>query len=66
MAKEAGLRAQGYVIERAFTEYRIKYKTYPADLNDLLERIPDPDGTLAAALSNLDPQVTAPALRLPL
>jgi len=55
LSKEAGIRAQGYAIELALTQYKIKYKTYPADLRSLLDRIPDPDGTLAAALLNIDP-----------
>lgn len=54
LAREAGIRVQGYVIERAFTEYRIKYKTYPAEVTDLLKRLPDPDGSLAAAINSLD------------
>ena len=54
LAKEAGIRAQGYAVELALTQYKIKYKTYPADLRSLLERIPDPDGTLATALLNID------------
>jgi hypothetical protein len=55
LAKEAAIRAQAYTIERALFEYKVKYQTYPAEVKDLLERIPDPDGTLAAALSNVDP-----------
>jgi hypothetical protein len=55
LSKEAGIRAQGYAIELALTQYKIKYKTYPADLGSLLDRIPDPDGTLTAAVLNLDP-----------
>ena len=54
MAQEAAFRAQGWVIERAFTEYKIKYQTYPADVNELMDRLPDPDGSLAAALRNVD------------
>jgi hypothetical protein len=54
LSKEAGIRVQGYVLERALLEYKIKYKTYPADLKDLSDRIADPDGSLAAALSNID------------
>ncbi|HKG48740.1 MAG TPA: hypothetical protein VKB02_18540 [Pyrinomonadaceae bacterium] len=61
LAKEAGMRAQGYAIERALTEYKIKYQTYPADLRILLDRIPDPDGTLAAALLNIDPTAYRPS-----
>jgi type II secretory pathway pseudopilin PulG len=60
-AKEAAERAHGYAIERALTEYKIKYQTYPADVKALLERIPDPDGTLAAALLNMDPGAYRPS-----
>jgi hypothetical protein len=51
MAKEAANLAQWYTFERAMLEYKLKYRSYPADMKDLLKRIPDPDGTLAA----LDP-----------
>jgi type II secretory pathway pseudopilin PulG len=61
LSKEAAVRAQGYAIELAFTQYKIKYKTYPADLISLRDRIPDPDGTLAAALLNLDPNSYRPS-----
>ena len=61
LAKEAAFRAHGYVIDRAFAEYRIKYKTYPADVSDLLERLPDPDGSLAAALSIVDASAYRPS-----
>lgn len=60
-AQEASVRAQGYAIERALFEYKIKYQTYPADLKDLQERISDPDGTLAAALANIDPITYKPS-----
>jgi hypothetical protein len=58
MAKDAAVMAQWYTFERAIFEYKVKYKTYPADFNDLLERIPDPDGTLAA----LDPGSYRPSV----
>jgi hypothetical protein len=61
LAKDAEFRAHGYVIDRAFTEYKIKYKTYPADVSDLLERLPDPDGSLAAALATIDPSAYRPS-----
>jgi type II secretory pathway pseudopilin PulG len=61
LANEAGMRAQGYAIERAMTEYKIKYQTYPADLRVMQDRIPDPDGTLAAALLNIDPTAYRPS-----
>jgi competence protein ComGC len=61
LSRDAGLRAQGYVIEQALTAYRIKYKTYPAEMKDLVKRIPDPDGSLAAAIRNLDPTAYLPS-----
>ena len=61
LAKEAGFLAQGYTIERALLEYRIKYHTLPADYKTLLERIPDPHGALAAALKDLDPLAYHPS-----
>ena len=61
LSKEAGIRAQGFAIELALTQYKIKYKTYPADLKSLQDRVPDPDGTLAAALLNLDPNSYHPS-----
>lgn len=61
LAKDAVIRGHGYVIDRALTEYRIKYKSYPADVNDLLERLPDPDGSLAAALATVDANAYRPS-----
>jgi hypothetical protein len=50
---EAGFNAQGYRIDRALTEYREKFGTLPSSLKDL-SRLPDPDGSLAGALQNID------------
>ena len=49
---EATYRAQLYTIARAQLEYRTRYGTLPASLDDLrdTERLPDPDGSIAAAL----------------
>jgi hypothetical protein len=71
MAKEAAIKAQWYTFERAMLEYQIKYKTFPSDYKDLLERIPDPDGTLAALDPNgyrswSDVAVVAPSKTRPL
>ncbi len=55
LAAEAGVRAQWHTIERATLEYNERYQTFPADLRDLQERIPDPNGMLAEAIRNLDP-----------
>jgi hypothetical protein len=50
---QAGFNAQGYRIDRALTDYREEFGTLPSELRDL-NRLPDADGTLAAALQNLD------------
>lgn len=50
---QAGFNAQGYRIDRALTEYREEFGTLPSELKDL-NRLPDSDGTIAAALLNLD------------
>ena len=60
LAQEAAILAQGYTIERALFEYKITYHTLPADYKILQERIPDPDGSLAAALKDLDPTTYKP------
>jgi type II secretory pathway pseudopilin PulG len=61
LAKEAAFLAQGYTIERALLQYRLEYHTLPADYKTLQERIPDPDGSLAAALKDLDPTAYRPS-----
>lgn len=55
LAAEAAMKANWYTFELAALEYRLRYKTYPADFNDLKERIPDPHGALAEALAAFDP-----------
>ncbi|HEU4509402.1 MAG TPA: hypothetical protein VFR78_14245 [Pyrinomonadaceae bacterium] len=57
LAKEATIRSQWYTFERAMFEYKLKYQSYPADYKLLLERMPDPDGTLAS----LDPSGYKPS-----
>ncbi|MBD0369220.1 MAG: hypothetical protein ICV60_00085 [Pyrinomonadaceae bacterium] len=51
---DAGIYAEGYTIQRALLEYRARYGTYPTDMKDLRERLPDPDGRIAAALNAVD------------
>jgi hypothetical protein len=51
---DAGIYAEGYTIQRALLEYRARYGTYPTDMKDLRERLPDTDGRLAAALDAVD------------
>lgn len=60
-AAEAAVRTQWHTIERAMLEYNQRYHTLPADLKDLQKRIPDPDGTLAEAIRNLDPSGYRPS-----
>jgi hypothetical protein len=50
---EAGINAQAYRIDRALREYREAFGTLPSDLKDL-NRLSDADGSLAAALKNVD------------
>jgi hypothetical protein len=49
----AGFNAQGYRIDRALLEYREEFGTLPSDLKDL-SRLPDSDGSIAAALKDID------------
>lgn len=50
---QAGINANIHRTDRALDEYREKYGTLPSELKDL-SRLPDADGTLAAALKNID------------
>ena len=52
-AIDAGIHAQGYTIDRALLEYRVQFGTLPTDLKDL-SRLPDKDGSIAAALAGVD------------
>jgi type II secretory pathway pseudopilin PulG len=61
MAKEAAFQSYWHTFEAATLEYQLRYQTYPADLNDLRARIPDPHGTLAEALRHIDPRGYRPS-----
>lgn len=61
---EAGLQARLWTFQRAQLEYRQRFGTYPADVKDLLERLPDPDGSIAAAISGLDSNHYRPSVDL--
>lgn len=52
-ALKAAEYALGYTYDRALLQYSVRYDTLPAELDDL-RRLPDPDGSIAAALSNLE------------
>lgn len=55
-AQEAHIHAQGYTYARALHEYRSTFGTLPTELEDLL-RLPDPDGSIAAVVNALDPEL---------
>jgi hypothetical protein len=53
---DAGIYAQGYTLQRALLEYRELHGTLPAndELVEKLSSLPDPDGSIAEALRNVD------------
>ena len=50
---EARTKALGYATDRVLLEYREKFGTFPSDKRDLA-RLPDPDGSIAALLKEID------------
>ncbi len=60
---QAASYALGYRVDRALLEYSARFGTLPADLKDL-RRLPDADGSIAAALSNLDASAYKPSADL--
>ena len=50
---EAGMKAQGYALDRVLLQYREKFGTFPSDKRDLA-RLPDADGSIAALLRDID------------
>lgn len=60
---EAASYALGYRVARAQLEYSTRFGTLPAELKDW-QRLPDPDGSLAAALSILDASAYKPSADL--
>lgn len=64
---DASVKAPGLTIARAQVEYQIQFGTLPTDPNDLA-RLPDKDGSIAAALASVDLtgyKVTADLAALP-
>jgi type II secretory pathway pseudopilin PulG len=61
---EAAVEAQGYTLQRALLEYRAQYKTYPTSVKDLQDGLADRDGSIARALSNIDPSTYKPSANL--
>jgi hypothetical protein len=60
---EAASYALGYRLDRALLEYRARFGTLPAEPKDL-RRLPDPDGSIAAALSVMDASAYKPSADL--
>jgi len=56
---EAGINARAYTIVRAQSEYQALHGTVPVDIRDLYE-LPDQDGSIAAALRDIDPAAYLP------
>ena len=54
MSIEAGNLAKIHTISRAQLEYQALHGTVPTEIRELYE-LPDPDGSIAAALSGIDP-----------
>jgi hypothetical protein len=54
MRFEAGMKAQAYTLARAQLEYQALHGAVATLTKDLSE-LPDPDGSIAAALNNVDP-----------
>lgn len=55
LGNEAGILALGHTYDRALLEYRARYGRLPDDLKDL-RQLPDPDGSIAAALNHFKPE----------
>jgi hypothetical protein len=60
---QAAANALAYRLDRAFVDYSARYGTLPAEPKDL-RRLPDPDGSLAAALRNVDASAYKPSADL--
>jgi hypothetical protein len=57
---EAGIQARLQTFARAQLEYQQRYGTFPSDPKDLKKNLPDPDGSIAAALAEIDALGYAP------
>ena len=60
LAREAATRSLLYASHRAVLDYRIRFGTYPATLEDL-RRLPDPDGVIAMVLREFAPDGYKPS-----
>ena len=62
-AKQAGLNAMAYATDRILLQYQKEFGSFPADKKDLA-RLPDPDGSIAALLRDLDAAEYKPSVDL--
>jgi len=60
---QAASKPVGYRVARALLEYKARYGTLPAELKNL-DRLPDPDGSIAAALIYLEDSSYKPSADL--
>ena len=60
---EAGDNAEGYFSARLLLQYREKFGTFPSEKKDLA-RLPDPDGSIAALLKEIDASEYKPSAEL--
>ncbi|HEY0376292.1 MAG TPA: hypothetical protein VGC87_04980 [Pyrinomonadaceae bacterium] len=63
LRQEASIYAQGYTIQRALLDYRARYGTLPATLDEL-RRLPDLDSSIATALVGIDSTAYSPGAEL--
>ena len=63
LGSDAAVYAQGYTIQRALLEYRSRFGTLPASLDDL-RALPDTDGSIALALAGVDANAYSPGADL--
>jgi hypothetical protein len=56
-AREAAIQARFYALDLALFQYQQRFKTLPDQnmLKEELSKLPDPDGSIAAALQEIDP-----------
>jgi type II secretory pathway pseudopilin PulG len=63
LRQEAAIYAQGYTIQRALIDYRARYGTLPATLDEL-RSLPDADHSIASALSGIADTAYSPGADL--
>jgi type II secretory pathway pseudopilin PulG len=64
LREEAAIYAQGYTIQRALLDYRARYGSLPATLDELGNKLPDPDHSIADALAGINAAAYSPGADL--